>query len=220
MVSLWGLGGTANPNNLGMSSKKIYSSSGYLELDLDFRIVDWKGTGQPLKSAFLLSAMALPKNKANYTASQVSINTIDKFIKFFGSAIADKNMVNQTSNDLMKLIKDTFGIAEEGVIKILNAAPGMNGKEITGYLNSPEFFTLASSPLPVTIKIGQYFEHSDMIIETVGTEFSKSMTEFGPLYSDFKIHTSSRQTILLDDNKPPEQQLGLKSPKKMNRILR
>jgi hypothetical protein len=217
-VNLWGLGGAANPNNLGMSSKKIYSSSGYLELDLEFRIVDWRGEGQPIKSAFIMTSLLLPKNKANYSASQITTNLASEFFNFAGGVVGveKKDMDSLVSKGAV-LLKDTMRVVKEGAIKMLNKGM-INGKEISNILEDPQFFTLASSPLPVRIDIGQYFTHGDMLIESLTIDFSKSMTKCGPLYADFKIHTSSRQALLLDDTKPQEQQIGLRSQNSKSRV--
>lgn len=224
-TSVLGAAGVANPSNLGVSSRKIYSSSGYLNITVEFRVVDWQGTGAPKDSAYLLSTMCLPKSNKNMSLTE--------FVGFLGKYVIDK------SGNVLRLLTDKFGMSTEDATKVADfvtkgadAALDIAGgaaKAVTksveegiksiaptlakgtfSLVDDPQFFVLASSPLPVKVTIGNYFEHNDMVVEGVKTDFSKECTSNGPLYADFSVSLSSRQTILLNEG-ADKPSLGLKT---------
>ena len=71
---------------------------------------------------------------------------------------------------------------------------------------------LKASPPTVTVTIGEYFEHTDMVVENVELNFSKEVTPAGPLYLDATIKLSSRYIINDISN------VGFKSPSKVKRV--
>jgi hypothetical protein len=70
---------------------------------------------------------------------------------------------------------------------------GEGGAEVfEGYDDN---FVIKTSPTPVTICIGNYFKHDDMVIDGVKFNMSKEMTENGPLYIDVDLSISSRRVV-------------------------
>lgn len=212
-----GAAGIANPSNVGISTRKIYTSSGYLEFDIKFRVVDWQGTGEPIKAAFILSTMCLPTNTKSMSAGQtidaagnLVISELNKVL-----SLAKKVGINPSAaiggvDDLMNLlggaVKELGGTAVETV----ESASSTLKNFISNYFQNQEFLVIAASPSPVTVEIGQYFRHPDMVVQSVKMDFSRQITSAGPLYSDFTVNVSSRQSILLDnDQNSKEGEIGL-----------
>lgn len=212
-----GISGMANPANTGISTRKIYTHSGYLELDIKFRVVDWQGTGAPTKSAFLLTSMCLPKNLKNYSAGQtieavgdLGITEIKKVITFVSKKAG---MANEDINSITSAI-DGGAESLQNVISKLSKLP-IEGLEklvpqLMNLINDPQFLVMASAPSPITVQIGNYFKHNDMVAEDVKCEFSKQATSAGPLFTDFSMKVSSRQAILMGtDGTTTDQDIGL-----------
>lgn len=221
-----GASGKANPSNLGISTRKIYNNSGYLEFDLQFRVVDWKGTGEPVKASLVLSSHCLPRLISGSSATEVlrqfltfavdtGGNALDMAIQLFGKDAVEANKVETIfEKDLTKIkniILGFIGNPSEGVSKLLPQV-----KPLLAMINNPEFFIDASAPKPVIVEVGTYFRHNDIIIESVKTEFSKQCTSSGPLYADFSLTCSSLQTIIMAKSKedPNYVGLGLQKPRK------
>ena len=214
-----GLSGIANVANTGISTRKIYTKSGYLELDIRFRVVDWQGIGSPVESAFLLTSMCLPKNLKNFTAvgtveavADIGVTQINKVISFItktlGSSQEDINAMTEAvkggANSLKSLISTlskTHPI--EGLEKLIPTP-------ITNVLNDPQFLVIAAAPSTITVQIGNYFKHNDMIVEGIKCEFSRQATSAGPLFADFNMRVSSRQAILMGvTGAETDQDIGL-----------
>ena len=206
----WGASGIADPTNLGLSSMKIYKNSGYLEFDVAFRVIDWRGAGDPLTSAFVLSSLCLPTSQKSYNAAallgateDMALDTVGNVIKWLVKVAGKTESQAQEIASAFK--SDASGIINgigsftskmaEGVIKGLPKGVGA----VTDLAKDPEFFVLASAPTPVRVKIGTYFSRTDLIVKSVSTELSKECTSSGPLYADFTMSFSSRRTMLKAD---------------------
>lgn len=195
-------GGMANPLSLGVSSKKIYQQSGYLNIGLNFRIVDWQGNGQPITSSFFLAACALPKKK-----DQIGIKdgfefakyTVESLASFVGISKDDIKKGEEIAGEIWKATKDTAGMISnsEGLQKFSVPIKAI-GNGVKDFVDDSQFMVFASSPQPITVQIGDYFEHSDMVITGLNFEFSRQMTSAGPLWVDINLDLSSRRVMLLD----------------------
>lgn len=212
--------GIANVTNTGISTRKVYNKSGYLEIELKFRVVDWRGTGEPVKSAFLLSSMCLPKNSKNYTAKEsiaeaakLVPTTIGNTLALISSAMGHspeetEKLKTAIGTDYDKFKNWLYGKVAplEGVLTKI--APMV--QPLIALVKDPQFLVLASAPSTITVEIGNYFHHNDMIVKNVKCDFSKQACSAGPLFVDFNMSVSSRQAILMGvTGATTEQDLGL-----------
>jgi len=203
-----GLGGYADPSNLGASSKKIYQTSGYLSFGIGMRVVDWDGTGEATKASYLAHMLSLPFDATGMSQGELANLVIDAALKGVLGPI-DKNVANSVV-EFKNKIAGGIGKTVEGLI---NAAPEILKPTLKTVLDEKEFFILAKSPRTITVKLGDYFERGDMIIESVSSKFPMDkMTDAGPLYVDLSIRVSSRQTLALSKDKKLNSNLGLKIP--------
>lgn len=205
-------GGRADPTNLGISSQKIYKNSGYLEFDVNFRIVDWQGKGEPLYCAFILSSMCLP-TKSEFMTARQAINAMvkrgeqlaGKVLGFiFNKPVGANNMETlgaAATTDIANITKWTETLIGKGIEGVEEAIPEI--KPILDKFDAKDFFVLATSPSPIAITIGSYFHHTDIITKSVSTELSKECTTAGPLYADFSLSFSSRKAMLIGDDINP-----------------
>ena len=192
--------------NAGMTTRKYYLRSGYLELNPEMRIVDWDGTGEPVKSALLLVALCLPKKNDK---TNISISDIINMLKKGLSNVADKIPGGKELYEgLVQGLEDSVAAVGDEIGK---RSPEVKGgiarglKEVT-----TSDFMLTSSPGSVKLIVGNFFERDNMIVENVGVNFSKELTEKGPLWVDLSIKMSSKEALTLDvDEQFP---LGFKSP--------
>lgn len=204
--------GVADVGKTGISTRKIYTNSGYLELSIKFRVVDWKGTGAPVYSAFALSSMCLPKNLKNYTAKEAMQAVSDIAIRTVGNVVSlipkTGNLVDAMTADLTNLSDAGINLAAMPLEGIQDIVPEL--RAVGDLFTSSQFLVLASAPSPITVKIGNYFEHNDMVVQSVKCDFSRQATSTGPLYVDFDVSISSRQALLLNvSGETNEQDLGL-----------
>jgi hypothetical protein len=214
-----GLSGIANVANTGISTRKIYTKSGYLELDIRFRVVDWQGVGSPVESAFLLTSMCLPKNLKNFNATDavgavadIGVTQINKIVTFITKALGS------SQEDINAMTAEIEGGANstKSFISAISKKLPIEGLEkliptpITNVFNDPQFLVIASAPSTITVQIGNYFKHNDMIVEGVKCEFSRQATSAGPLFADFSMRVSSRQAILMGiTGAETDQDIGL-----------
>jgi hypothetical protein len=215
--AVMGLGGMADMKNLGVSSKKIYTKSGYLEFTLKMRCVDWKGTKVPINACVLLSSLCLPKeiseigmgeaigSTTGAVAGAAGSGILGGIGKVMSALVKDGRLSQQQANDILESItKGTMSVGGylkdgvEGIMSSLGVAGDVAKEAINQTVGDSQFLVVAKSPLPVTIAIGNYFYRKDMIVESVKTTFSKQMTLYGPLYADFDIALSSRKALLLN----------------------
>ena len=205
------LGGIGDPNSFGVSSKKIYKQSGYLEFEVEFRVIDWQGTGEPVRSAFMLSTMCLPSKDLKFNIKEVlSGNKTMKWVMDKG-----KMVLNATDN------LGTGGIkgAINWITNKIQTEGGTENGKLSGFINDEletlrtiggeDLYVAAREPGEVAVQIGQYFSRGDMIVTGVNCDFSKSCTDMGPLYADFKLSLSSRHSLILDNDGDSEPEMGL-----------
>lgn len=217
-----GMNGLANVATTGLSTRKIYKQSGYLDISIKFRVVDWKGRGDPVTSAFAVTSMCLPKNSENYTAKEallklagIAITDINGAVAFISKTMgASPEDINATiatiSGNTSKFtdwLINKVTMPVEGILKLIPGAYQAASKVVT----DPQFLVLASAPSTITIEIGNYFKHNNMVVTDARAEFSKQATYAGPLYADFSVEASSQQAILMNtDGDARNQDIGLK----------
>lgn len=121
-------------------------------------------------------------------------------------AVTTIDKVEGKMRELCEGVVDLGGDVAKKVQKIGEDA-GINQESITdmakwiakgtayGMRGWDDYFKLRAAPTPVRVRIGNFFFHEDMIIESVSFDFSKEMTKNGPLYVDISMSLSSRTVI-------------------------
>lgn len=176
------------------SSKKVYQQSGYLTITPSMRIVNWydDALNSPMVNAFILLNYCVPGDAINGFKELKDFlkQKTPGALKIF-NAIADgiKEGVEGVVNAADSLIPD--GAADE--VAALGQGLGNLGREVFDGVDDLQ--VLRKSPTPVRVTIGQYFQHDDMIVESVRLKFSKEQTENGPLYLDAYLTLSTRRVV-------------------------
>lgn len=177
--------------NAGAWTQKIFRGGGYLELSPKFRVYDKESTGESIKAVKKLLIHILPKYKG-------SLRTLDDLLP------AARQVLKKASESVQKginILKDDFlgttskiakNVGEEIVETVTlqngqiveNIATGITDLELIKQLSS-------SSPRPITIKIGEVFTQSEMLVTNLNVDFSKEFNAVGPLYVDITLNLSS-----------------------------
>jgi hypothetical protein len=155
--------------------------------------------------------MCLPSKDFKFNVKEVlSGNKTMKWVMDKG-----KMLLNATDNGGLGGIKDMI----DGIAHALQTEGGTENGKLSGFINEEldtlrtlggeDLYVAAREPGEVAVQIGQYFSRGDMIVTGVSCDFSKSCTDLGPLYCDFKISLSSRHSLILDNNSDSEPELGL-----------
>lgn len=216
------VGGVSNIG-AGLASQLIYQKSGYLEIKVPIMIVDWNGTGQPLMSALLLTNYCLPTKFANLADEAGKMATVvsrwlhesatnkksSAFRRIIGTLGAgaiegSKSFIEGVENIAEDLIKGQEGALApdeiEAIREIASRFRSVIDKAGENIGSLDDAYTLRASPSPVIVEIGQFFRNNDMVIKSVDLEFSKEMTEEGPLFVKVNLSLSSRRILTsLDD---------------------
>ncbi len=201
------------------TSRKVYRQSGYLTINPEIMVVDWSGKAEPLKAAVVLASLCIPSGDG-----------VEDLIKYLTDKFPDK----------AKLVKNALDKLQEGVVNVKKTAGGGSSNDTTGptsnksesqqsnknsaagrainfggdvFEDVSDYLSLRKSPNPVEVRIGNYFYHKDMVLESVQISFSKEMTTKGPLYAKFNLSLSSRKIINGID------QIGISSPDKGTRVI-
>lgn len=161
--------------NAGMWTKKFYKGGSYLKINPKIRVLDGNANGTVLDAAEALIDFCLPvyngaldlKTKELLQKSIAKVKK-DGVLKSAGDAVVAG--LKAGFNELGDILN-----GEESQ-KLLNL---LSGKEI-----------LSNSPTPVLVKISNFYSNS-FIVESVQVEFSKEMTDYGPLYVDINMSLSA-----------------------------
>ena len=148
-------------------NKQVWKKSGYLKLNIKMEIVDWHGTGIPLAAATGMIKMCTPN-------IDYSSNTLLKY-PLEGISIYTDTLGNGLNN--------------------LKVAGSDIGKAKVNYEADNDYGIMKAGPVPVSIEIGQYFNHTDMVIKNVTVDFSKDVSEMGPLSAIITFQAESRKII-------------------------
>ena len=185
-------------------SKKLWKKSGDLSLDLKIRVVDWDGTGDPLNNAIRCIRLVVSSGKNDGTY----------FVAKIGNAYASEvGLVSDIGGAAIGVVTDAVAAVTDPVlenvrVKMANKATpeakkdtaskyGASGSNLQQNLaeDFDDLTTLRNSPLPCEIRIGKYFHHRDMVIQNVRFNFSKEVSQSGPLYVDITIQAVTRKII-------------------------
>lgn len=189
------------------ASKKIYQKSDYMSLKIPMMVVDWEGNGQPVLSSLFLANYCLPSGNVG----QEIAKRIDEYLESQSEKSRNpENALDQLGGAAANLATGSINIAEGVMNKAVQTLKGF-GQSIGAdkALDSTEVqytkenvldglddvITLRASPVPVEVEIGNFFKHSDMVIENLEYTFSKEMTKMGPLYVKFNISLTTRKVL-------------------------
>lgn len=184
-------------NNVGLFTRKFYKKGGYLRIEPEFKVVDWDGTGLTILTAAYLLNYCVPKRGE-------TLDSIDSIIDEIGRrAGLGSDLIERGINGVKRAVE---GLTNKEDAKKLNeayenneAAKRIGDTTLKGTKTLiDEGLQITSSPTPVSVYISNYFTHYDMIIESVGVEFSDKITKAGPIQADFKVALSSREASSVD----------------------
>lgn len=215
-------------SNLGaaLSSRLVYQKGGYLTLRVPMMIVDWDGKGQPIMSSLLLARYCLPQEIAGSEELKISAekakeiyNEVKEWLRKQGKKDDDDTVLKILAKGALKGLEgleEGVEFARKQIQDVADSNPVLKEsiKRATESIGSLEdAYTLRASPTPVAVEIGQYFSNNNMVIKGVEFEFSREMTEAGPLFVKVNLDLSTR-TILTDLDS-----VGLHEAQKKSRYL-
>ncbi len=165
----------------GIWTKRFWKGGSYLKINPVMRILDKNGTGNVLRDSRTLLDLCLPVYKGDRSLSD------RQKIEHEMNLIQEKVKEKLTLNGLVETVSD---IAALGTVEgWKNAASGIYDLIEHAASNGPK---------PVQVKISNFFR-KQFIIESVDVEFSKEMTDFGPLYADLNLTLSSQEITTKGD---------------------
>ena len=197
-----GLAG-ANIGNSGFVTRLFYSQGGYLTLAPEMRVMDWENTGEPLKAAFALMGLCVPRKDSSITIDEI-IKTIEDKSKFA------EGIFGLAKNKLAKAYQATQKAGTHDTIKTTGKIMNTGANEL---LNAN--INLTEAPAPVIVEIGDFFVHNNMVIRSVDFDFSDKMTPAGPQHVDISLSLSSREAMVLDKGGIQGLTLGVQSGKRV-----
>ena len=152
-------------------NKQVWKKSGYLKLNIKMDIVDWEGNGIPLTMATAMVKLCTPNTGTTHETTLLTRVTkfTDQAGKALTSVLSDQKVVNATGNPV--------------------------GRASAEWNSNNDFGEMKVGPVPVVVEIGQYFKHPDMVIKNVVVDFSKEVSEFGPLSAVISFQAESRLLI-------------------------
>ena len=192
--------------NSGAITRKFYQGSDYLTFNINCRVVDEEANGLIMEKLSSLILFTLPRLSSSIDFITLGKKAIKK-LKNSGGNEDDKNkeensswnipFTNLTKEEVIKKIKKSANEVlsesqEEDVQEIIKSAKDYI-KEVGKNIEVTE------APPPVSINIGYWFSHQNMVIDDLNITFSKELTKYGPLFADFDISVSSREKMVLED---------------------
>lgn len=196
-------------NNAGLVTEKYFVKGSYVQIETTFKIVNWDNSAQPLKAAFLLMNLCTPTKMYGTTVGEVK-NLLKEQLQNIGERVLGEKgteKVGATLGGIADIVKDSFNTMESKLTKENPKIWKKGRKEI-----NEGSFMLTNSPPDVYVRIGNYFEHPEMIVENVNVEFSKQMTKTGPLFANIKCTLSSKTMPVLGGE--DKYSIGLKRNRK------
>jgi hypothetical protein len=172
----------------GIATRKYYNGNqSYISIEPTFRVVDWNGSGETIKAAILLLNLCLP----------AQLLEKDGVVQDFKNVLAEVEKWLAAQDSPANKIKDWLGKSDLAVAKVAQRALNFEqyGLSVDNLAQS-----LTQSPTSVTVRIGNYFKHEQMVITDVSVDFSREVTTTGPLYADFTVGISSLQTMIVGPN--------------------
>lgn len=154
----------------GIFTRKFYKGGSYLNIAPEFRIVDWDG------KQF--------QNK-NGGVENIVLHQTKKLLRLTTpSGAVDRN---KTVPSEEKSNSDGINFSGQSFGQVTTLAKKLAKKSLAG---------LASfSPPSCVLEVGNYFILNDMIVNNVKVEYSKEMTDFGPLFADCSVSFSTAEVV-------------------------
>lgn len=180
------------------ASKKLWKQSGFVDLNLEFTIVDWNGDGAPKRMAEMLYRLQTAGPK---TGTQDAALKVEEFLRGGVNGVVD---VLKTKTDFTDQGASTGnealaagGAALDMVGDAMGVAASMAGNVANTIIEDlADTLALRDSAVPVRIIIGNnFFDHADMVVNNVSCTFSKEMSPMGPLRVDISMDVSSRKLV-------------------------
>jgi hypothetical protein len=180
--------------NSGLFTRKYYNNSGWLTI-----------------SPYAMMSMSIPRISNTLTLeavlkTQMVRDVVEKIKSIPGVDVGTK-VVGEAATLAGRSIKEfADSVGGEGTgKKVGNVANKAKDEVVKAKVNWTE------SPSPVNVKIGNFFDMSNMVIEDLQISFSEEMADNGPLYADFTVSLSTREALVVDDNGMPG--LNIRAPK-------
>lgn len=175
---------TGDLSRSGIFTEKFYQGASYLVINPKFRVVDWDGNGDVMKTAVKVANKLLPLGNNRTVGEQFGdiSNFVNKAVPSVGQGI--KNAGAKIIDTVVLAGSDLGAAANNAALGAMNAALGVGNKLLWG------------EPEPVRVKIGNFFDMNNMILESCSIEFSKEMTKNGPLYADFDVQFSTKLALV------------------------
>jgi len=180
--TVMGAAGTSLTNS-GLVTKKFYTKSDYLNFEVRFRVLDWDDDGMPVKTAQVMLGLCVPRK-----GPSDKVSNILKGIATEDSPVA--KVVEKVQEGIQRIQQ-----SDNEVLSTAGGALNRSAEEIgSGSIN------ITQAPSPVRVKIGHWFEADDCVITNVNTQFAEQMTVAGPMYADFSVSLSTRETVTIGEN--------------------
>ncbi len=166
----------------GLFTRKFFKGGTYLAFTPSFRIVDWTGRDEGESIVQVAKSLLEHTVPGSLAPGAAQIKRVARSIRErFGSG-KDKDSKNPIAN----LLSQTGKSLVKAIV--------------------PRY-----SPKPVQVRISNFFNISNVIIDSVTVEFSKEITSSGPLWADFTVAFSALESTTSDT-------IGISLPKKSPRV--
>lgn len=178
----------------GIATRRYYKGGSYIRIEPKIRVVDWDGTGAPVATAEALMNASLPQTNKNLEGFAT---TIKEALIAIAKTLPGSERLNsglEFAGAAALLGANTTGIltaglvggvaADTDLVKAISSNIGAKTSELAST-------ALTNNPQPVFVTISNYYANQ-FLIENVSVEFSKEMTDFGPLYCDISLSLATR----------------------------
>lgn len=169
--------------NAGIWTKRFWKGGSYLKINPVMRIVDKDGTGNVLRDSRKLLDLCLPVYKG------------DKSLSDREKILQEMNAIREK---IAKKLSNPISTISEGISDLASLASQEGFNDAAGGLISFVESASTNGPKPVRVSMSNFFNKT-CIIESVDVEFSKEMTDFGPLYADLNLVLSSQEITTKGD---------------------
>jgi hypothetical protein len=189
--------------NTGILTRKYFKGGSYLKISPKFRVVDWDGAGIVVRQAMELMNLALPVQSKILDVGKfkgfLEKNTIGSTLTGLGTIAKAggkivKGVVQQAASEISKYATADLDEQATKIESALDGISSINLADATGAKYGIDLLLKigngSNSAHLVNVKVSNYFQHN-FVIENVSVEFSKEMTEAGPMYADFDLTMST-----------------------------
>ena len=165
------------------SSRHVWKKPGYLKINPKFRVVDYYGNSDPVKSVQFLHKYIVGVKDTNEVMSKLK-----RMLE--GSSAKAREVIQTFLGGQTKAI----GEMDDGSLKDVRSGFVVAGTDVMNtILGDTEKIIGNVSPPPVSIQIGTWFYLNDMVIENIDFDFSRELGRHGtPLWVDINISMRSR----------------------------